>query len=149
MPDLSADAVATWLQQHEPVLAAELRASPLTADEHERVLPAILRLGRLMDHAQDSAAPDLRAWITNPEIVPDARQLLAQIGPGRRLRLLHWLAEATEPEGFADALIGRDHSEAARFLRSEIQTLHRRTLLDRMFSPERIAALLAACDAAL
>lgn len=149
MPDLSADAVATWLQQHEPVIAAEIRGSPLSADEHERVLPSVLRLGRLMDHAQETAAPDLRTWITNPEIVPDARQFLAQIGPGRRLRLLHWLAEATEMDGFADALIGGKPSEAAQFLRSEIQTLHRRALLDRMFSPERIAALLAACNAAL
>lgn len=149
MPDLSADAVATWLQQHEPVIAEEIKASPLSADEHERVLPAILRLGQLMDHAKDTAGPDLQAWITDPETVPDARQLLAQIGPGRRLRLLHWLAEATDMDGFADALVGGEPSDATRFLRAEIQTLHRRALLDRMFSSQRIAALLAACNAAL
>ena len=76
------------------------------------------------------------------------RTALAQIGQGRRLRLLHWLSDIPDFGDLPTALLGTDTSEAAHFLRAEIRNLHRRALLDRIFSPERIAALLDACSAA-
>jgi hypothetical protein len=148
MPDLSADVVAAWLYEKEPVIAAELRASVPSADEHESVLPAVLGLGKAIDDALANDPDNLRIRLRDTVVLAKARTALAQIGLGRRLRLLHWLSEIPDFGDLPTALLGTDTSEAAQFLRAEIRNLHRRTLLDRMFSPERIAALLDACSAA-
>jgi hypothetical protein len=149
MPDLSADAVAVWLYSHEPAIAADLARAVPSGEEHELVLPAILRLGTLMDDALAHAPDALRSWLLDDRVLTNARQTLAQIGQGRRLRLLHWLAEVPGLDDLPMTLLGSDASDATRFLQAEIRNLHRRALLGRMFSPERITALLAACNAAL
>jgi hypothetical protein len=149
MPDLSVDGVAVWLYNHEPAIAADLASSVPSGEEHELVLPAILQLGTLMDDALARAPDALRSWLVDDRVLTNVRQTLAQIGQGRRLRLLHWLAEIPGLDDLPETLLGSDASEATRFLQAEIRNLHRRALLDRMFSPERIAALLAACSAAL
>jgi len=148
MPDLSADAVAVWLYAKEPVIAAYLRTSIPSGEEHEAVLPALLQLGKVMDDALAHDPDNLRARLKDEAVLANTRTALAQIGQGRRLRLLHWLAEIPDFTDLPNALLGTDTSGAAQFLRAEIRNLHRRALLDRMFSSERIAALLDACSAA-
>lgn len=148
MPDLSADVVAAWLYEREPVIAVDLRTSVPSAEEHDAVLPAVLGLGRAMDDALASDPDGLRSRLTDTVTLTKIRTALAQIGQGRRLRLLHWLSELPDFGDLPAALLGTDTSEAAQFLRAEIHNLHRRALLDRIFSPERIAALLDACAAA-
>jgi len=148
MPDLSADVVAAWLYEREPVIAVDLRTSVPSADEHDAVLPAVLGLGRAMDDALANDPDGLRSRLTDPSVLAKTRIALAQIGQGRRLRLLHWISDIPDFGDLPTALLGTDASEAAQFLRAEIRNLHRRALLDRIFSPERIAALLDACSAA-
>ena len=148
MPDLSADVVAAWLYEKEPVIAVDLATSVPSGEEHETVLPAVLRLGSVMDDALARAPDNLRARLKDQAVLANARTALAQIGQGRRLRLLHWLAEIPDFGDLPAALLGADNSQDSQFLRAEIRNLHRRALLDRMFSPERIAALLDACSAA-
>jgi len=148
MPDLSADVVADWLYAREPVIAVDLRSSVPSAEEHDSVLPAVLGLGRAMDEALADDPDGLRSRLTDPAVLARTRTVLAQIGQGRRLRLLHWLSELPDFGDLPTALLGTDTSEAAQFLRAEIRYLHRRALLGRIFSPERIAALLDACATA-
>lgn len=148
MPDLSADAVAVWLSKTEPAIATDLRSRAPSPEEHEAVFPAMLQLGQVMDDALARAPDALRERLGDPAVLINVRTALAQIGQGRRLRILTWLAGLPDFAGFASALVGEDNSQATQFLRAEIRNLHRRALLDRMFSPERIAALLAACSAA-
>jgi hypothetical protein len=148
MPDLSADVVAAWLDQMEPVIAIDIRTSVPSAEEDEAVLPAVLGLGRILDDALARSPDILRERLKQESVLEKTRTALAQIGQGRRLRLLHWLADIPDFSDLPAALLGTDTSEATQFLRAEIRCLHRRALLDRMFSPERIAALLEACSAA-
>jgi hypothetical protein len=148
MPDLSADGVAAWLYEMEPVIAVDLRTSVPSAEEHDAVLPAMLGLGRVLDDALAHSPDRLRDRLKQEPVLAKTRTALAQIGQGRRLRLLHWLADIPGFTDLPSALLATDASAAAQFLRAEVRNLHRRALLDRMFSPERIAALLEACAAA-
>lgn len=148
MPDLSADAVAAWLYEKEPAIAIHLSTSVPSREEHETVLPAVLQLGQIVDDALARAPDSFRERLRDTSVLINTRTTLAQIGQGRRLRLLHWLAEIPDFGDLPNVLLGTDNSEAAQFLRAEIRNLHRRSVLERMFSPERIAALLEACTAA-
>ena len=148
MPDLSADVVAAWLYEKEPVIAVDLATSVPSSEEHEVVLPAVLRFGLLMDDALARDPDKFRTRLKDEAVLANARTALAQIGQGRRLRVIHWLAEIPDFNDLPTALLGADNSSSAQFLRAEIRNLHRRALLDRMFSPNRIAALLDACSVA-
>lgn len=148
MPDLSADAVAVWLSKTEPAIAADLASrAPIAREEHDIVLPSVLQLGQVMDNALARAPDALHERLRHPAVLINMRTALAQIGQGRRLRILTWLTDLPDFAGLITALLGTDGSEATQFLRAEIRSLQRRKLLDRMFSAERIAALLAACSA--
>jgi hypothetical protein len=146
MPDLSADAVVTWLIETEPVIAAEIAAAPPSMEEHEIVLPVVLQLGQRLDEKFTASADELRQWLRQESTHADTLITLAQIGRGRRLRLMHWLSAISEGDEFPASLLENNESDEGMFLRSEIRNLHRKALLERMFSPQRIAALLAACQ---
>ena len=75
-----------------------------------------------------------------------AREVLAQLGVARMLRLVEWLdGAAGEAADNAQALLLRsDTTEAGRFIRTVLDALHRQDLLGRIFAPERLQALLAA-----
>jgi hypothetical protein len=148
MPDLSADAVAVWLSETEPAIASEIASRTPSGEEDEAVFPAMLRFGQVLDEARARAPGALRERLRDPAVLVNIRTALSQLGQGRRLRLLTWLDDLPDSAGLFRDLLGTDESAATQFLRAELRNLHRRTLLDRMFSPERIAALLAACSAA-
>jgi hypothetical protein len=148
MPDLSADSVAIWLFAREPAIAADLSTSTASSEEHEIVLPSVLRLGAVLDNTFHRSPDHLNAWLRRASVQADVCVALAQIERGRRLRLLHWLAEIPGSENLTATLLESANSDAASFLRAEIRALHRRALLNSIFGPERIAALLAACTEA-
>jgi hypothetical protein len=66
------------------------------------------------------------------------------------MRLLHWLAEIYLPDcpSVISALVG-GHDATGHALRAAIAAVTRRALLRRIFAPDRIAALHAACETAL
>ena len=144
MPDLSADAIAAWLREREPAIAADLASAMLSIDEDSTVLPSVLRLGSLLDEALARSPERLKDLLRHEQFQHRMRVVVAHIGLGRRLRLLHWL---TEIDGLGDVvrdLLVADQSDTGAFLRADIRSLHRRALLGRIFDGERIAALLAA-----
>ena len=149
MPDLSTDEIAHWLRGCEPTVAAELKGTPPPAEEHERVLPSVLRLGALLDECFGRSPDELRDRFRQDRVQATTRHVLAQLGVARRLRLLQWFAETAEQEEFPSRIIGDGQGETGAFLRAELLRLHRRASLDRIFSPDRIAALLAACSHAV
>jgi hypothetical protein len=76
--------------------------------------------------------------------------VLAQAGAARVFRLLHWLDERQIPDSqiIVAALIEGDRPGAAA-LRATIAAFAQRQFLNRMFAPDRIAALQAATQTAL
>ena len=144
MPDLSTDTVTTWLHEREPAIAADAAGSGPPPEDHATVQPSVLRLGALLDAALARSPDRLKDRLREEQVQHHTRVALAQIGIGRRLRLLHWLTEIPGLEDVPTSLMAADTSDTGAFLRAEIRRLHRRTLLNRIFSQERIAALLAA-----
>ena len=147
MPDLEQTVVTDWLTglRHDadaitwppPIRALE------TDDESARLA---VSLGRALDGiGQDDLAQLADALCADP-MREDFRLVLAQLGAARVLRLLHWMSESDIPH--CDAVIrgllnGGDAS--GRALRATVNAVTRRATLQRIFAPERIAALEEVC----
>jgi hypothetical protein len=147
MPDLEQQAVTRWFAGLVPDADAGSWPPPLraieTTDDNAQRMHA---LGLVLDQLTSG---DLAAVLREATFQADFRAVLAQLGAARQMRLLHWLGEndAAEPEGMVPALVAGDDG-TARALRAAIAAVTRRALLARIFAPERIAALEAACRAA-
>jgi hypothetical protein len=147
MPDLEQQAVTRWFTGLVPDADAGAWPPPLRAIETTDDNAGRLRaLGLVLDELTSS---DLAAVLREATFQEDFRAVLAQLGAARLMRLLHWLGEtdAAEPEGIVPALVAGD-DEIGRALRAAIAAVTRRALLARIFAPERIAALEAACRTA-
>lgn len=144
MPDLSADAVSAWVRAHEPALAADVAPSIPSGAEHEAVLPAMLRLGAAMDVSEQQDPNRFDILFQRQDVLSNFQAMLPEFGLGRRLYLLNWLSNRASGQDIAATLLASGDSDAARFLRAEFQSLHRRALLARIFGPDRIKTLLDA-----
>ena len=145
MPDLDEDRVTAWLQR--AAHGDDCWPPPVRPIEQAAGTPdRLASLGHSLDAA--SADPEAlgRALCDGP-LRSDVRSVLAQLGPARLLRILHWLGEGrTEHEAML-ALLTDDHADAAA-LRSAIDNLVRQATLARLFDRSRIAALAAAVTTA-
>jgi hypothetical protein len=147
MPDLEQQAVTRWFTGLVPDADAAAWPPPLRAIETTDDNAGRLRaLGLILDRLTSG---DLAAVLRETTFQEDFRAVLAQLGAARLMRLLHWLGEndAAAPEGMVPTLVAGD-DEIGRALRATIAAVTRRALLARIFAPERIAALEAACRTA-
>ncbi len=149
MPDLSQPPVRDWLDAHGSAAIDTALAAPAPHDEHPEVLPSVLRFGAALDRA-GSADPDAaRASLASPPHAARLAAVLAHMGAGRRMRVIDWLNQAARPGSPRplDRLLHADSGEAAAALRHWLLHLYRKDLLGRLFSRDRVDALLAACQA--
>lgn len=144
MPDLSLDAVAGWLRERDPDIATLPLLGPIDGDP--AVLQTMLQLGDLLEQALVDDAERLSARLRHPATAVNLRAALSQAGLARRMRLLAWLSEEGLPEQEALLATAMGPGEDGDFIRAELQALHRRALLARIYSPERIRILLTACQ---
>lgn len=148
MPDLKAAAVYEWLTELRPDHAGADWPPAIRPVETTGGIAARLGdLGKLLDQA---AASDLQALSqalrANP-LRDDLTTVLAQLGVARTLRLLHWLSEVDLPE--CHSVIGgllQSDRHAAGCLRAGVEAVTRQAAVRRMFAPERVTALQAACE---
>ena len=147
MLDLDRDAVTRWLTERQPEgsspgceLIRPIEAAP-------EVRPSLLTLGGALGAARERDATTLSAHLCGDPLRDDLRGALAQLGAARLLRLLDWLTEDAVPERrrVLEALLAADPSGAGQALRTAIEDYNRQALLARIFSQERLDALLAAC----
>src|SRR5712664_4173578 len=115
MPDLSTDEIARWLRARESTVAADLASAVPPAEEHEAVLPSVLRLGELLDDCLSRAPDNLRDRLRHERVRGTTRAILMQLGQGRRLRLLHWLGDVRGLEDLPVQLLRDASSEAGTF----------------------------------
>ncbi|MDT8362874.1 hypothetical protein RQ765_21435 [Roseomonas mucosa] len=145
MPDLERHAVLDWLRLAEPATTALASGLVRPIEVTEAVEPLLVGLGQRLDSYPDpSSAASL---LTVGDLAP-LREVLAQLGIARLLRLLTWLdAAGTTPEGrLPDALLRDESTEAGLSLRAMLATLHRQALLDRLFARERLEHLATLLD---
>ncbi len=147
MPNLSEDAVAEWLAEREPELVASL---PPPVALPARLATVIVGLGRALDAAQSSDPHRLGRLLRTAPLRERMQLLLAQLDVPRRLRMLAWLGAAPMPDPHLviESYLAGTAGPGGTALHQELQSLHRSTLLLRIFRHERITALLAGCQAA-
>ena len=63
MPDLSANSIASWLAQRAPAIAADVALCVPSGEEHEAVLPSVLRLGAVLDATLSRSPDHLKTWL--------------------------------------------------------------------------------------
>jgi hypothetical protein len=150
MPNLEQYAVTAWLTAVRPAAVTEwpppIRAIETEADNAER----LQALGSILDGLIPEEVRDLSTALRQAPLRDDLRAIMAQLGAARLMRLLHWLAEIDLPDcpAVISALVGADDGNGDA-LRAAITAVTRRALLRRIFAPDRIAALHAACETAL
>ncbi|MDT8278690.1 hypothetical protein RQ734_21775 [Roseomonas mucosa] len=148
MPDLSKSTVTSWLQEREPAVATLWDGAVRPVEDDPDVRAALAELGEALDQSLNRDARQLSAVLRDEPVQDSLRQVLAQLGPARLLRVLHWLSFAGLPEGGAvlKDLLQNDPTGAGQVLRAAVEKLHRQELLARIFSRGRLEVLLAACQ---
>jgi hypothetical protein len=151
MPNLEQHAVTEWLTALRPAATANewppaIRAIETQSDNSER----LQRLGSIFDELIPEELRHLSTALKEVPLRDDLRAVMAQLGAARLMRLLHWLAEIDLPgcPTVISALAGGDDA-TGHALRAAIAAVTQRALLRRIFAPDRIAALQAACETAL
>ena len=150
MPSLEQHAVTKWLTALRPAAATgewppPIRAIETEADNSER----LQAFGSLLDQLARGKLEILSTTLREAPLRDDLHAVMAQLGAARLMRLLHWLAEIDLPDCHTviSALVGGDDA-AGHALRAAVAAVTRRALLRRIFAPDRIAALHAACETA-
>lgn len=151
MLDLRTDAVTDWLLLVQPASIDCGWPPPVRPVETtSRAEALLMELGELLEREAQDAPGAFTTKLGHPEIALELQAICAQLGAARPLRILHWLNERGVPEHYAiiRALLAGD-SPSARALRATIAAITRRATLNRLFSPERLAELQTAAEAAL
>lgn len=143
MPDLSTNAVKTWLNQREPNASSELPDALRRAELEPNVETALVALGIALDEAEARGPNGLSKRLRTDPARSTFQSILAQLGGARLLRLLDWLSEPGKPSrhSLLTALFTPDADDTSQAVQSSIQFLTRRTLIARMMATERIATL--------
>jgi hypothetical protein len=148
MPDLSKATVTSWLQDREPLVVTRWKGAVRPVEEEPEVRASLAELGDTLDRSFNRDADRLSTALREEPVQENLRRVLAQLGPARLLRLLHWLSFSGLPGGgqVLSSLLRDDPSGAGQAVRAFIEELHRQELLARIFSRGRLQALLAACQ---
>lgn len=150
MPNLGQHDVTQWLSGWQKGTGSGWPPLVRAIEAETSVETRIIQLGFRLD---DAAAADLQALsdcLREDGVADGLREVLAQLGAARTLRLLHWLSEADLPErGTLLSILLRHDGPAGAALRVVIEALRRQQVLGRLFAPERLVALELACTEAL
>ena len=151
MPNLHQNAVIDWLVGIQPARSQSEWPPSVRPIETQDDAPELLgELGNLLSQFGDDQLQDLSRVLRTQVLTNPLRETLAQLGAARLFRLLHWLGEREIPDShLVVAALVEGNSGEAHALRSAITAFTRRTLLTRLFAPDRLAALQAAAETAL
>ena len=144
MLDLHTEAIAAWLAVHGSEDLARSAGLP-KADDDSGLSGVLVAFATSLETSVQHGTGALGEALDQGLSVAMA-EVIAHLGPGRRLRLLHWLTEAgfDEPHRIIEQLTDPGTPGGAVMLRW-MTALLRRERLDRLFSQDRIDTLLAAC----
>jgi hypothetical protein len=150
VPDLEIASVLEWFRHEEPNRPDVLEQPVTSAEAHPDVEQALMRLGHVLDEAAVSDRAGLAAQLRRGPARDDLRAVMGQLGLPRTLRLLDWLMQAGLPERDAilAAVLEPDLSGAGQYLQATLAGAARPTLLERIYAPDRLAALMTACEPA-
>ena len=150
MPDLEISSVLTWFRHEEPD-RLDVLERPVTATAAQpEVEQALVRLGQALDEAAAKDLTGLAVQLRTARLRDDLRAVMGQLGFPRTLRLLDWLLQAGLPDSDAvlAAVLDPDPSGIGQYLQAALVGAARPALLERIYAPDRLATLMAACEPA-
>jgi hypothetical protein len=150
VPDLAISSVQDWFRREDPDRPGVLKQPVAPAEAQPDVEQALVRLGHALDEAAARERAALAAQLQTGPVRDDLRALIGQLGFPRALRLLGWLVQSGLPESDAilSAVLETDPSGIGQYLQAALVEAARRALLERIYAPDRLAALMAACEPA-
>ncbi len=150
MPDLETAAVRAWLQEHETVALHVQDVSGAPSDESPEVLTGLRRCGVALDDTLAAKPETLARLLGSEPTQGELRQIMGQMGIGWALRMLRWISGEglLGSDAIVAGLTAADSTGSGQFLQASLAEAARPVLLSRLFAPERLADLLAACTQA-
>jgi hypothetical protein len=147
---LEISSVLDWFRHEEPNRPDILEQPVTPAEADPGAGKALARLGQALDAAAASNPAGLATGLLRGPLRDEFRALMGQLGFPRTLRLLHWLMQAGLPEGDAvlAAVLEPDPSGIGQYLQAILAGAAKPTLLERIYAPDRLAVLMAACEPA-
>ncbi|WP_158746714.1 hypothetical protein [Acidisphaera sp. L21] len=151
MPELEISSVLDWLRREEPDRDGILAQSVTSVEAHPDVEAALSRLGGALEEALAVDRAVLASRLRTSLLRDDLRAVMGQLGFPRVLRLLDWLMQAGLPESDAilAAVLEPDPSGIGQYLQATLAGAAKPPLLERIYAPGRLAALMAACEPAV
>lgn len=148
MPDLARSSVLTWLAVQEPDKPDLLKNPVMASEAHADVETALARLGDVLDAALTRDSAGLAASLRTGPAGDDLRTVLGQLGVPRILCLIGWIMQSGLPEAkvVLGAVLAPDPDGNGQFLQAMLSDCVRPPLLERLYAPDRLSALLAACQ---
>lgn len=146
MPDLAKSSVMDWLRQTEPDKPAVWDGPVTLAEAQPEVEAALVAFGEALDRALAQDPARLEAELLASPGRDDLRTVMAQLGSPRTLRIIGWIMQAGLPRSDAvlAAILTPDPSGAGQYLQADLCGAVRPPLLERLYAPERLGALLEA-----
>jgi len=146
MPDLSEQAVLDW-SRGVPGLEGHHGALLRPAEHAGGIATRIEELGALLDQVASQQPTALSNALRHAPLDSALRSVLAQLGPARLLRVLHWLSEADLPESHAVAQhLTSAADPAATTIRNLIEAAARRSTMQAALHPQRLNAVQQALE---
>ena len=151
MPELEISSVLDWLRREEPDRDGILAQSVTSVEAHPDVEAALSRLGGALEQALAVDRALLATRLKTSLLRDDLRAVMGQLGFPRVLRLLDWLMQTGLPESDAilAAVLEPDPSGIGQYLQAALAGAAKPPLLERIYAPDRLAALMAACEPAV
>jgi hypothetical protein len=148
MPELDQKAIDEWLASIKPPGGGPEWPPPIRPIETDaEIAPRLQALGRALDRAAQADKRGLSATLQADPMPGHLRAVIEQLGAGRMLRLLNWLAESGLPDApiIINALL-QAHAPSRDALRTAILAVTRHAMLARIFAPARVAVLADICN---
>jgi len=148
VPELARSSVLTWLGGQESDKPDLLKNPVMAAEAHADVEVALVRLGEALDDALVRSPVELASGLRAGPARDDIRAVLGQLGIPRVLCIIGWIMQGGLPEAnlVLGGVLAPDPDGNGQFLQAMLSDSVRPPLLERLYAPERLSALLAACQ---
>ncbi len=148
--DFESSSAGNLIRRQRPRRPEIIEQPATSADAQSEIDRALEQLGQALDEAAARDRVGLAAQLLTDPVRADLRALMGQLGFPKVLRLLDRLMRAGLPENESvlSAVLEPDATGIGQYLQAALAEAARRNLLERIYAPERLAALMAACEPA-
>jgi hypothetical protein len=149
MLDFTEADVVAWFTPIRPPTRQNNWPPAIRAIERGRsVEPLLHELGTVLSELGTQDSSILPKALKNAPVQHDLQTVMAQLGAARLLRLVDWFSATLPGAPQLLAQLSQGRTANAQAINSSLRALTARDTLNRMFGPDRVAALQSCAEAA-